>query len=469
MGTVQKAVAYLKRYGAKKLVRKAIEKRNQSEDYDRIRLEETASEEEKAKQRNMIFPQMPVISIIIPAFNSDEKMFTETLMSVKNQTYDRWQLCISDGGDNPVEHIINKVFGNDSRVKYIRLNKNLGISGNSNEALRPATGEYVAFLDHDDLLEPDALYETVACINRDNADFVYTDEDKVTEDLSHYFRPYGKPDYNGVLFMSNNYICHFTTIQRSIVTKAGGFRPEYDGAQDYDLFLRCAGLCQKISHVPKVLYHWRVGKSSTSDNPFNKEYAFLAGKRAIEDSLSRAGRKDIKVLELDDPGYFTLTNTREYDFSWEVLETDSDKRQKTDAEADFCYIIKKGMTADKDIIKALINRAVVTEADILVPKLIKKKKYIYNGIADTGNGHIKSLSGKPYWYKGEFNLGNLDMEVDLLPTYGVLVKHEYEEAFIEALESVGNKDFVRTEDINKFVKNLTGIKAVYSPRVTVKL
>lgn len=459
---VQRVISYLKRYGAKKLVRKVIEKRSQKEDYDKIRLLETASMEELAGQREKVFSKMPVVSIIMPAFNSDEKIFTETLLSVKNQTYVNWQLCISDGGENSVRHIIDKVFDGDTRVKYVRLNENLGISGNSNEALKLATGEYVALLDHDDLLEPDALYETVACINLEDADFVYTDEDKVTEDLSHYFRPYRKPDFNRLLLLSNNYICHFTTIKRSIVTAIGGFRSEYDGAQDYDLFLRAIEQAHKISHIPKVLYHWRVGKTSTSDNPFNKEYAFLAGKRAIEDCLRRAGRNDIIVKELDDPGYFTLTGSREYDFTWEIYEKDSNI---PDTDADFYYIIKKGMQVNKDTVEALVNRAAVTEADILIPKLIKGRKYIYNGIADTGRGHINSLSGKPYWYKGAFNLADLDLYVDLMPVYGVLVKKEFLKAFIEAAKSADDGGNIRTDD----VKDLTNIKAVYSPRVVVKL
>lgn len=196
----------------------------------------------------------------MPVYNVEHEAFKTTLESVLAQTYGNWELCVADGGENKVDAVIDEVMGDDARIRYVSLEANLGISGNSNQALDVASGEYVAFLDHDDILEPDALYEAANRIVNYGADMVYTDEDKVSPDLKRYFKPYRKPDYNKTLLLSNNYICHFCVINRKIVTEAGGFRSEYDGAQDYDLFLRCVDKCKVIEHVDKILYHWNPEK-----------------------------------------------------------------------------------------------------------------------------------------------------------------------------------------------------------------
>ena len=241
------------------------------EDLNNIRKNEVATAEILEHQQNTMFKDAPVISIIMPAYNTPPQSLRQTLLSVKKQSYSKWELCISDGGNISVKPVIDEIFGDDERIKYKKLKDNLGISGNSNEALAIATGDFVAFLDHDDILEPDVLYEVASVIMNTGADMVYTDEDKVSENLENYFRLYRKPDYKKELLLSNNYICHFCAISRSRIDITGGFRSEYDGAQDYDLFLRCTEYATGIQHINKVLYHWRVSTESTSDNPFNKE------------------------------------------------------------------------------------------------------------------------------------------------------------------------------------------------------
>ena len=142
-----------------------------------------------------------------------------------------------------------------------------------------ARGEFVGLLDHDDLLAPNALYEIVNALNsHENADVVYTDEDKVTAELDEHFQPHFKPDFNLDLLRSNNYICHFFVVRTALVEQVGGFRKEFDGAQDYDFIFRCVEQARVVVHVPEILYHWRTHKASTADNPASKMYAFEAGK-----------------------------------------------------------------------------------------------------------------------------------------------------------------------------------------------
>ena len=186
------------------------------------------------------------------------------------------------------------------------LKENLGISENTNAAFAMAQGEFVGLLDHDDLLAPNALYEVVKAINETkDVDVVYTDEDKVTADLSEHFQPHFKPDFNLDLLRSNNYICHFFVVRRSILAQTGGFRKEFDGAQDHDLIFRCTEQAREIAHVPEILYHWRTHRESTADNPASKMYAYDAGKRAIEAHLARMQVQGT-VSHTPDYGFFRV-------------------------------------------------------------------------------------------------------------------------------------------------------------------
>ncbi len=443
MGTygLKKVSAYLKRYGFVKLLRKAIERRSNKSDYNDSRIDEIATEAELFWQGQQHFEMEPVISIIMPAFNTPKKSLIQTLTSVKIQSYSKWELCIADGGNQRVEDIVKEVFSDDSRIKYKALNENKGISGNSNAGIEMASGEYIALLDHDDILEPDVLFEVVKKIN-DGAEMIYTDEDKVNEELSNYFRPFRKPDYNKTLFLSNNYICHFCVIKKAIVDKIGGFKSEYDGAQDYDLFLRCTEETDKIEHVCKILYHWRISNSSTSDNPFNKEYAFDAGKRAIEDYLKRNGLGNVAYVKaLEDPGYFRVVykgeiNNQEYEF-----------------------ICPNNIEPEEAFVELLINTALLTKADIVVPKIIYKGKYYYNGIAKRGAEFTQNLKGKPHWYRGKFNMGITDMDVNIAPNTCILVKKELSSRVRAVSDSC----------ISNLEGEFKGLRMTYAPEAVITL
>lgn len=453
MNGINKVKAYLKRYGVVKLCHKAIESRMNFNSYNIERLSEIITEEEIEEQKKHIFDRKPIISIVVPVYNTERDALIQTLNSVKSQTYPGWQLCIADAGNEKRKDVIDMVFQDDSRISYIDVPVNLGISGNTNKAMEAANGEYVAFLDHDDILEPDALFEIVCMIEK-GFEIIYTDEDKVTDDLEFYYKPYRKPDFNKNLILSNNYICHFTVIKKSIVDEIGLLRSEYDGAQDYDYILRAIEKTEKIGHVARVLYHWRAGERSTSSNPFNKEYAFDAGKRALEDYIVRNGIGGVKVAQMDDPGYYRIRCGRKGNLS---VSTVIDG-QITNRDCDYYLLLDGNMIINNSDIDKMLKRAYFTGADVIVPKIITSDgRYLYNGIAKAGAGHTKSLAGKKAWFKGEFNLAITNMDVHVVPSIGILIKKQ-----------LYNKDFKGEKFHLNSLKGLyKGIRMVYAPESTI--
>ena len=260
------------------------------------------------KQRHHHFEYSPLISVAVPAYRTPEKFLAQMIDSLLAQTYGNWELCIANGSpeDSAMKKVLEEYTKKDSRIRVSELTENKGIAGNTNAALEMAQGEFVGLLDHDDLLAPNALYEIVRALDEDrNLDAVYTDEDRVTTELDEHFQPHLKPDFNLDLLRSNNYICHFFVVRRSIVQKVGGFCQEFDGAQDHDFIFRCIETAEKVGHIPEILYHWRTHKASTADNPASKMYAFDAGKRAIEAHLKRTGTEGI-VSHTPDLGFFRV-------------------------------------------------------------------------------------------------------------------------------------------------------------------
>lgn len=250
-------------------------------------------ENELMIQRKTRFKYEPKISIIVPTYNTPEKFLIEMIESVRNQTYGNWELCIADGGSNErVRNILRQYALEDNRIKIKLLGENKGIAGNSNEALSLATGEYIALLDHDDMLPPFALFEVVKTINENpDADFIYSDEDKISKDGKKRFDPHFKPDWSPYSLRSYNYITHLSVFKNDLIKQVGGFREGYDGSQDYDLILRASERAKKIVHIPKVLYHWRISENSTALNPKAKLYAYEAAKKALNDHLKRLNIK----------------------------------------------------------------------------------------------------------------------------------------------------------------------------------
>lgn len=294
---------YISKYGFIKTVKKCIktvirktvrflkgEKDLQYGDYGGwIKYNEPKDADLKLQMKKK-FKIEPKISIVVPMYNTKEKFFKELVESLKRQTYSNWELCLADG--SPEENNNLKKYMNDDRIKYKFLNANKGIAGNSNEAVDMATGDYIALLDHDDILSEYALFEVVRTINTyPNGEFFYSDEDKIDENDNRY-DAYFKPDFSPDTLRCQNYICHLSVFKKELMEKLGGFKEDYNGAQDYDIFLRMSEIVEpkNIIHIPKILYHWRVHSESTAKlNSHAKNYAFEAGKKAIEDHLKRVG------------------------------------------------------------------------------------------------------------------------------------------------------------------------------------
>lgn len=247
------------------------------------------SKEELEIQRKHKFEFEPKISILVPMYKTPVNFFEELVDSMINQTYSNWELCLADGSEEKNEEI-DRIVSKDSRIKYHFIGENKNISGNTNEALKLATGDFIGLLDHDDLLLDFTLYEIVKAINENpDVEFIYTDEDKIDGTVENRFDPYFKPDFAIDTLRSLNYICHFSVFKKELMDKLGGFRSKYDGAQDYDIILRMSEETDKIVHISKILYHWRVHKDSTARVPEAKPYTVRAGIRALEDHLERLG------------------------------------------------------------------------------------------------------------------------------------------------------------------------------------
>ncbi len=290
----QKAVAYYRRNGIRKTWQRIQVKlgHKPEQDYNLWRQQHLTSEAELSEQRQMKFDYAPLFSIVIPVYQTPAKYLQAMIDSIIAQTYTNWELCLADGGgkDSTVTPILEKYAKADSRIRFETLASNEGISENTNAALLMAQGEYVIFADHDDLIPAEALYEFAKALNEDQTiDMMYSDEDKVDMDGKSYFEPNFKPDFNLDLLRSMNYICHLCAVKHELLVQAGFLRREYDGAQDYDLTLRCAEQARNIYHIPKVLYHWRCHLDSTASNPESKLYAFDAAKQALNEHYKRLG------------------------------------------------------------------------------------------------------------------------------------------------------------------------------------
>ncbi|MBQ2938159.1 MAG: glycosyltransferase [Clostridia bacterium] len=261
---------------------------------------------ELEEQKNTEFEIKPKISIVVPVYNTPEKFFDELVKSLKNQTYPNWELCLADGSPEPLKYM-QEYPKKDKRIKYKIIGENKGISGNTNEALTLATGDYIGLLDHDDLLPIFSLYEVVKAINENpEAEFIYSDEDKLETANGPRYGVFFKPDFSPYTLNSANYICHFSIFKKELMDKLGGFRSEYDGSQDFDIVARASELTNNIVHIPKVLYHWRAHKNSTAQNSDSKPYAFEIGKKVIKDHIKRSLDTDVEVTDGLTPGSYEV-------------------------------------------------------------------------------------------------------------------------------------------------------------------
>lgn len=280
--STKKSLIWLK----KKLTRKEYA------DYDTWLRIMRVSRQELFAQRKTKFSYAPKFSVVVPLYHTPAKFLKDLVRSMMYQSYANWELCLVNASPEDVHltSLLENWAMRDKRIRVIRLEKNLGIAQNTNAGIAASTGEFIAFLDHDDFLEPDALFCYADALNKDKTiDVFYSDEDKTDEYAAHYFYPHFKSDFNIDLLHANNYMCHFLAVRKSLVDTVGGLNEKFDGAQDYDFVLRLTENTKKIYHCPRVLYHWRCSNQSTAANQGNKMYAIHAGKAALNAHYKRIG------------------------------------------------------------------------------------------------------------------------------------------------------------------------------------
>lgn len=265
---------------------------------------------EKIQEEIDQFKEKPLISIVVPVYNVEEKWLGKCVQSMEEQFYTNWELCLADdcSPESHVRPLLEEYAEQNPKIKVVFRDKNGHISAATNSAIEIASGDYIGFMDNDDELAPNALFEVVKAINEDpEIEFIYTDEDKInTRDQR--FDPFFKPNWNPELILGHNYITHFVVVKKDLLDRVGKLRSDYDGSQDYDFVLRATEQAKKIHHIPKILYHWRTVETSVAYDPQSKEYAYIAGKNAVQESLNRR-EIEAEVRMTKNYGCYTITYT----------------------------------------------------------------------------------------------------------------------------------------------------------------
>lgn len=254
---------------------------------------------ERKKEETTVFPKDVTFSILVPLYNTPERFLREMIESVTAQTYGKWELCLADGSDDAhdfVGRICQEYRQKDSRIKYQKLAKNEGISGNTNECYKMATGNYIALFDHDDLLHPCVLFAYMQAICEKDADYIYCDEATFKgNSIDHMITLHFKPDFAPDNLLANNYICHFSVFSRELLESGELFRSQFDGSQDHDMILRLTAKAKHIVHIPRILYYWRSHKGSVASSIDAKTYAIDAAKGAVADHLTKLGYRNFEI------------------------------------------------------------------------------------------------------------------------------------------------------------------------------
>ena len=304
MNLAGKALKYFRENGARDTVRKAQNwyrvHFTDVNDYQAFLHRNRTSQAQLREQKKTVFQRNLKFSIVVPLYRTPEKYLREMIQSVREQTYGNWELCLADGsgtqtqdegvGKTQLTDILTEYSSKDGRIRFRTLPENLGIAGNTNAALDMAQGDYFVLADHDDTLAPDALFECASVLEQyPETELLYSDEDKISFSGKKYFEPNFKPDFNPDYLYGTNYICHLFVFRKDFYERFGGFRPQFDGAQDYDLILRYTEKAENIRHMPKVLYHWRKNEGSTAADPEKKLYAYEHGAQALQEHWDRMG------------------------------------------------------------------------------------------------------------------------------------------------------------------------------------
>lgn len=290
----------LKNCGSIKGIASKIEyKKNEKKAMEQFGTQSFPDEARRREEEEYSFDNRVKISILVPLYNTPEKFLREAVDSVKAQTYSNWELCLADGSDEAhgyVGEVCSQYAAEDERILYSRLVKNEGISGNTNQCLKMATGEYIGLLDHDDILHPSVLFEYVKAINEQQADYLYCDETTFKSgNIDKMLTMHFKPDYAIDNLRANNYICHFSVFKKTLLDGDELFRPQFDGSQDHDMILRLTDRAEKVVHIPRLMYYWRCHEGSVASNIEAKPYAIEAARGAVADHLRRHGYDHFKI------------------------------------------------------------------------------------------------------------------------------------------------------------------------------
>ena len=289
---VRSQVKRVTQYGSVSAVKEKIKSRNLlKKRYKELGTDSFPDLMRRSEEKQKEYEKKIVISILVPLYNTPENFLKEMIESVTWQTYPYWELCLADGSDEEHSYVgeICQKYAADERIKYEKLAKNEGISGNTNECLKMATGDYIGLFDHDDILHPSALFKYREAID-EGADYIYCDEATFQNgDINNMITVHFKPDYAIDNLRANNYICHFSVFKRSLLNNTELFRTEYDGSQDHDMILRLTNLAKKVVHVQGIYYYWRAHAGSVASDINAKTYAIDAAKRAVSDHLINCG------------------------------------------------------------------------------------------------------------------------------------------------------------------------------------
>jgi len=371
-------------------------------------------DEARAKQeRETVFDRMVKISILVPLYNTPLNFLEEMIGSVTWQTYQNWELCLADGSDDAHKEVgeyCQKLAAEDERIKYQKLAKNDGISGNTNECLKLATGEYIGLFDHDDILHPSVLYEYVKVINEQDADYIYCDETTFKDgSVDKMITLHFKPDYAVDNLRANNYICHFSCFKKELLEGMELFRKQFDGSQDHDMILRLTDKAKNVVHVPKLLYYWRSHAGSVASDISAKSYAIEAARGAVADHLRAHGYE-----------HFKITSTRAFEtifkISYEIKGEPkisiviANKDHVEDLRRCISSIREKSTYENYEIV-VVENNSETEEIFAYYKELTNDKfdKAMKHGDAVTSEDHVIKIVK----YEGEFNysaINNLGVE-----------------------------------------------------------
>ena len=439
---MSRIINLIKHYGLKDFCFKSYEKLTAPEKkYSACAEKYFPTEQELFEQRSMKFEKTPLLSIIVPTYETNTLYLEQMLDSVTRQTYCNWQLCIADGSkSDAVEKYVaayikewkNKLPATQGIITYQHLKVNGGIAVNTNAGIEMAEGEYICFLDHDDVLTPNALFEMVHALNENpHAELFYSDEDKAAEDLSAYIEPHFKTDYNSQLLLAYNYFCHFVMVSATLVKKVGTLRSEYDGAQDYDFVLRCSELAKEVCHVPKMLYHWRINPNSTAADSSTKGYAFDGGAKAVAAHLERIGVTHATVEKRVDPGSYRLIyHIPDVEKEVTVLKSDASKEELEAVTTRYIALVDNDLRIQSDGWKEqLCGMLAMPHTGLVAGKIISKGKIKEFGLTFDENGKAKLMfEGLSIRYRGYQKRAVLQQNVSAASLrFVVLEKATYEE------------------------------------------